>query len=71
MVTDLDAHLTERALTSLGAELTYREHRLAGAGVKDIDDYVELRTGAGAAAACRGCSSSSTSSPMARSCRSS
>ena len=43
MVTDLDAHLVERALTSLGAELTYREHRLAGAGVKDIDDYLELQ----------------------------
>ena len=33
MVTDLDAHLVERALTSLGAELTYREHWLAEAGV--------------------------------------
>ncbi|TYP86846.1 FtsK/SpoIIIE domain-containing protein [Blastococcus xanthinilyticus] len=43
MVTDLDAHLVERALTSLAAELTYREHVLAGAGVKDIDDHLELR----------------------------
>lgn len=43
MVTDLDAHLVERALTSLGAELRYREHRLAGAGVKDIDDYLDLQ----------------------------
>ncbi|WP_346622060.1 FtsK/SpoIIIE domain-containing protein [Blastococcus montanus] len=43
MVTDLDAHLVERALTSLAAELTHREHRLAGAGVKDIDDYVDLQ----------------------------
>ncbi|MGY1719304.1 FtsK/SpoIIIE domain-containing protein [Blastococcus sp. SYSU DS0552] len=43
MVTDLDAHLVERALTSLGAELRYREHRLAAAGVKDIEDYVELQ----------------------------
>ncbi|MDK3258088.1 FtsK/SpoIIIE domain-containing protein [Blastococcus capsensis] len=43
MVTDLDAHLVERALTSLGAELRYREHRLARAGVKDIDDYLELQ----------------------------
>ncbi|WP_113834686.1 FtsK/SpoIIIE domain-containing protein [Blastococcus sp. TF02-9] len=43
MVTDLDAHLVERALTSLGAELRYREHWLAGAGVKDIDDYVDLQ----------------------------
>jgi S-DNA-T family DNA segregation ATPase FtsK/SpoIIIE len=44
MVTDLDAHLVERALTSLGAELKFREHWLAGAGVKDIDDYIELQT---------------------------
>ena len=43
MVTDLDAHLVERALTSLGAELKYREHWLAGAGVKDIDDYLDLQ----------------------------
>jgi DNA segregation ATPase FtsK/SpoIIIE, S-DNA-T family len=42
MVTDLDTHLVERALTSLTAELTRREHILAGAGAKDIDDYVEL-----------------------------
>ncbi len=39
MVTDLDAHLTERALTSLSAELTRRERMLAAAGVKDIEDY--------------------------------
>ncbi|MGY1703947.1 FtsK/SpoIIIE domain-containing protein [Geodermatophilus sp. SYSU D00697] len=44
MVTDLDAHLVERALTSLGAELRFREHWLADAGVKDIDDYIELQT---------------------------
>jgi S-DNA-T family DNA segregation ATPase FtsK/SpoIIIE len=43
MVTDLDAHLVERALTSLGAELTRREHLLAGAGAKDIDDYLAVR----------------------------
>ncbi|HYH26062.1 MAG TPA: FtsK/SpoIIIE domain-containing protein [Blastococcus sp.] len=43
MVTDLDAHLVERALASLRAELTYREHRLARAGVKDIDDHLDLR----------------------------
>lgn len=42
MVTDLDAHLVERALTSLGAELTRREHLLAAAAAKDIDDYVDL-----------------------------
>lgn len=40
MVTDLDEHLVRRALESLGAELRRREHLLAGAGAKDIDDYV-------------------------------
>src|SRR5215475_974860 len=39
MVTDLDAHLVERALVSLSAELTRREHILADAGAKDIEDY--------------------------------
>ncbi len=43
MVTDLDAHLVQRALTSLAAELRYRERWLAGAGVKDIDDYLDLQ----------------------------
>ncbi|WP_045741040.1 FtsK/SpoIIIE domain-containing protein [Actinoplanes rectilineatus] len=43
MVTDLDEHLVRRALESLGAELRRREHILADAGAKDIDDYV--RTG--------------------------
>ncbi|WNI15973.1 FtsK/SpoIIIE domain-containing protein [Actinacidiphila sp. ITFR-21] len=42
MVTDLDAHLVERALESLGAELRRREHILAGAGTKDIEDYTDL-----------------------------
>ncbi|MEV7236289.1 FtsK/SpoIIIE domain-containing protein [Streptomyces sp. NPDC051020] len=42
MVTDLDAHLVERALTSLTAELRRREHILADAGAKDIEDYVDL-----------------------------
>ncbi len=42
MVTDLDTHLVERALVSLGAELTRREHLLAQAGAKDIEDYVDL-----------------------------
>ena len=45
MVTDLDTHLVERALASLGAELRRREHQLASAGAKDIDDYVDLLTG--------------------------
>lgn len=43
MVTDLDNHLVERALRSLGAELTRREHILAGVGAKDIEDYQDLR----------------------------
>lgn len=43
MVTDLDTHLVERALVSLGAELNRREHMLAGAGAKDIEDYVDLQ----------------------------
>ena len=43
MVTDLDAHLVERALTSLGAELKLREHWLADAGVKDLEDYLDLQ----------------------------
>ena len=44
MVTDLDGHLTSRALESLGAELRRREHQLADAGAKDIDDYLAART---------------------------
>ncbi|MFF7728685.1 FtsK/SpoIIIE domain-containing protein [Streptomyces sp. NPDC008001] len=43
MVTDLDSHLVERALTSLGAELTRREHVLAGVGAKDHPEYRALR----------------------------
>jgi len=42
MVTDLDTHLVERALVSLSAELTRREHILAAAGAKDIEDYQVL-----------------------------
>lgn len=43
MVTDLDTHLVERALVSLGAELNRREHILAGSGAKDIEDYIDLQ----------------------------
>jgi len=43
MVTDLDGHLTTRALESLRAELHYREHQLAGARAKDIEDYLAGR----------------------------
>lgn len=39
LVTDLDAHLTTRALTSLGAEMKRRERLLARAGAKDLDEY--------------------------------
>jgi DNA segregation ATPase FtsK/SpoIIIE, S-DNA-T family len=45
LVTDLDPHLVERALTSLGAELRRRERLLAAAGAKDIDDYIDLLAG--------------------------
>ncbi|WSY19066.1 FtsK/SpoIIIE domain-containing protein (plasmid) [Embleya sp. NBC_00896] len=40
MVTDLEARLVERALDSLAAELKRREHILADAGTKDLEDYV-------------------------------
>ena len=43
LVTDLDAHLTERALRSLQAELKRREHLLSVAGTKDIGDYLDAR----------------------------
>jgi S-DNA-T family DNA segregation ATPase FtsK/SpoIIIE len=43
MVTDLDGHLTERALQSLAAELRRREEILLEAGAKDIEDYHDLR----------------------------
>ncbi|MDJ0343357.1 FtsK/SpoIIIE domain-containing protein [Streptomyces sp. H10-C2] len=43
MVTDLDSHLVERALASLGAELTRRERILAQAGAKDHIEYRAMR----------------------------
>ena len=43
MVSDLDGHLTERALESLAAELKRREHMLLRANAKDIEDYNDLR----------------------------
>ncbi|MFD9356744.1 FtsK/SpoIIIE domain-containing protein [Streptomyces sp. NPDC060031] len=43
MVSDLDAHLTERALASLAAELHHRETILFEAGTKDIEDYNDTR----------------------------
>jgi S-DNA-T family DNA segregation ATPase FtsK/SpoIIIE len=47
LVTDLDTHLVERALVSLGAELRRREHQLAQAGAKDILDYLDKRNRGG------------------------
>ncbi|MCF2528123.1 FtsK/SpoIIIE domain-containing protein [Yinghuangia soli] len=45
MVTDLEARLVERALESLAAELRRREHILADADTKDLEDYqVAMRT---------------------------
>ena len=41
-VTDLDPHLTARALRSLGAEVRRRELLLSEAGAQDIDDYLAL-----------------------------
>lgn len=41
MVTDLDGHLTTRALASLAAELHRREHQLKNANAKDIEEYLE------------------------------
>lgn len=43
MVTDLDGHLTTRALESLAAELHRREHQLADSGTKDIEDYLAAK----------------------------
>lgn len=43
MVSDLDGHLTERALASLSAELKRREETLLHAGAKDIEDYTDTR----------------------------
>jgi S-DNA-T family DNA segregation ATPase FtsK/SpoIIIE len=39
LVTDLDGHLTSRALASLTAEIRRRETVFAEAGVADLDDY--------------------------------
>jgi S-DNA-T family DNA segregation ATPase FtsK/SpoIIIE len=47
VVTDLDGHLTARALESLGAELRRRETLLAAGGAKDLDDYLLMGEPAG------------------------
>ncbi|GAA6527289.1 FtsK/SpoIIIE domain-containing protein [Intrasporangium sp. DVR] len=44
VVTDLDEHLTRRALDSLGAEVKRREALLGAAGAKDLDDYRRIRS---------------------------
>jgi S-DNA-T family DNA segregation ATPase FtsK/SpoIIIE len=43
VVTDLDEHLTARALTSLRAELARRERVLARVAARDIEDYWRRR----------------------------
>ncbi|GAA3444243.1 FtsK/SpoIIIE domain-containing protein [Planomonospora venezuelensis] len=43
MVSDLDGHLTRRALASLAAEIRRRERLLLAAGAKDVEDYHALR----------------------------
>ncbi len=40
LVTDLDGHLTQRALESLSAELRRRERVLRGAGCADLESYL-------------------------------
>ncbi|HWE57949.1 MAG TPA: FtsK/SpoIIIE domain-containing protein [Acidimicrobiales bacterium] len=42
MVTDLDGHLTERALASIGAELRRREVLLGDVNAKDLEAYWRL-----------------------------
>ncbi|MDF8264204.1 FtsK/SpoIIIE domain-containing protein, partial [Luteipulveratus flavus] len=42
LVTDLDAHLTERALTSLDAEVRRRERLLGSVGAKDLEDHQRI-----------------------------
>lgn len=42
LVTDLDQHLADRALTSLGAELKRRERLLADAAARDLTAYQAL-----------------------------
>jgi S-DNA-T family DNA segregation ATPase FtsK/SpoIIIE len=43
MVTDLDAHLAERALQSLERELARREELFAGCGARELDEYRAAR----------------------------
>ncbi len=48
LVTDLDAHLTQRALVSLQAEVRRRERVLRDAGCRDHAEHVRRRGAAGA-----------------------
>jgi len=48
MVTDLDAHLTQRALSSLAAELTRRERILSAAAAARPERQPGHATGTGA-----------------------
>ena len=50
LVTDLDAHLSGRALASLGAEVRRRERALAAAGCRDHAEAVARRAGGDASA---------------------
>ncbi|GGK65827.1 cell division protein FtsK [Sphaerisporangium melleum] len=63
MVSDLDEHLTQRALASLAAEIRRRERLLLAAGAKDIDDYHALRDQAAHASLTRG---STAAEPLPR-----
>ena len=68
LVTDLDPHLTRRALASLDAEIKKRELLMRTHGVQDLGELQRLDSGI----APRTCSSSSTSSrPSRRNCPSS
>ncbi|MCW2538863.1 MAG: hypothetical protein JWN95_588 [Frankiales bacterium] len=49
LVTDLDEHLTRRALLSLNAELRRRERLFADAGVAELDTYRRAAEASGAA----------------------
>ncbi len=62
-VTDLDPHLTRRALVSLSAEVRRRERLLAGAGATDLVAYQRLRD---AAPAVRSADPSVPLPPLAR-----
>ncbi|MDQ3358650.1 MAG: FtsK/SpoIIIE domain-containing protein, partial [Actinomycetota bacterium] len=49
LITDLDPHLANRALTSLTAELKRRERLMARGGARDLDEYQSRGQGPGLA----------------------